>query len=175
MDQIRCLVFQYITCYSLSVTQKAISLICGSFNTSHVTLYHHILRWVVLLGGVSIHHMLLFIMICQRPWHSWPGFNTSHVTLYRCWACIPYRSILVSIHHMLLFICCQKHLYFSSCRFQYITCYSLSMALGSVRLRNRRFQYITCYSLSKKRELFCYKSNLFQYITCYSLSLQRRF
>ena len=55
--------FQYISCYSLSRLLWRISSCWGSFNTSHVTLYHK--------------SYLLALVFLRR-------FNTSHVTLYRC-------------------------------------------------------------------------------------------
>ena len=55
-------VFQYISCYSLSVGKKMLNGSIKCFNTSHVTLYHS-----------PIISKSLFSKC----------FNTSHVTLYR--------------------------------------------------------------------------------------------
>ena len=141
--------FQYITCYSLSLTNNTNITYGGSFNTSHVTLYrfpdiknqktnvvsiHHMLLFITFrehtLHGcsfVSIHHMLLFIgqmltSICRE----FGGFNTSHVTLYLQPARLRRKCSRVSIHHMLLFINNRDGGHSRKLRFQYITCYSLS-------------------------------------------------
>ena len=140
--------FQYITCYSLSLSSFHCSSPFHRFNTSHVTLYRTTKALLSSANPVSIHHMLLFIiyetgevdsfsrfqyitcyslsLYYQFDWRVNDSFNTSHVTLYRRPGGLREHGIVVSIHHMLLFIlkgypdgCC-----FSE--FQYITCYSLS-------------------------------------------------
>ena len=75
--------FQYITCYSLSECFRGMPCDWSCFNTSHVTLYRNPTAPLYDRKGVSIHHMLLFIVI-------------SHRTKKDCSD--------VSIHHMLLFI-----------------------------------------------------------------------
>ena len=75
--------FQYISCYSLSATSIVMRLNHRRFNTSHVTLYHLRSRG--------------FYCRTQR-------FNTSHVTLYRRYHRCSFFRKEVSIHLMLLFI-----------------------------------------------------------------------
>ena len=77
------ILFQYISCYSLSLMVLLSGFLILSFNTSHVTLYRTLYcqnRQSVL---VSIHLMLLFI-------------SSSKVHFINGW--------VVSIHLMLLFI-----------------------------------------------------------------------
>ena len=53
--------FQYITCYSLSAAGKTQAKMFPGFNTSHVTLYQTRPGGCYAETYVSIHHMLLFI------------------------------------------------------------------------------------------------------------------
>ena len=120
--------FQHISCYSLSdqYTVKPFSNTVSihlmllfiletvrdhpeysRFNTSHVTLYREEVVWYGTENCVSIHLMLLFIVLAKpKQYAAWRSFNTSHVTLYLT-AHEPDYPIL---------------------KFQYISCYSLSMA-----------------------------------------------
>ena len=99
--------FQYITCYSLSLVVLTEALQKYRFNTSHVTLYLGPMAERKCIISVSIHHMLLFIQqmrtillvnatfqyitcysLSHLQWLLLPHhhrFNTSHVTLYRVW------------------------------------------------------------------------------------------
>ena len=142
-------VFQYISCYSLSILISERSQIKTGFNTSHVTLY---LRY-----GAGL------IPRCC--------FNTSHVTLYRKATKGWQRNNVVSIHLMLLFIVFKLLNKEKKQRFQYISCYSLSVHRIPQRFFPKAFQYISCYSLSKFFRLYPEAKDLFQYISCYSLSL----
>ena len=77
------LMFQYITCYSLSEKLGEIVNRRSSFNTSHVTLYRSSSIKSKPDLQVSIHHMLLFIKLSSWTVHRcFLSFNTSHVTLY---------------------------------------------------------------------------------------------
>ena len=120
--------FQHISCYSLSdqYTVKPFSNTVSihlmllfiletvrdhpeysRFNTSHVTLYREEVVWYGTENCVSIHLMLLFIVLAKpKQYAAWRSFNTSHVTLYLT-AHEPDYPIL---------------------KFQYISCYSLSLA-----------------------------------------------
>ena len=118
--------FQYITCYSLSIELADKVLPKNRFNTSHVTLY----------------------LLMERYLSSRTGFNTSHVTLYRLQIRRPGNRKHVSIHHMLLFIYGLEVVFTSVIWFQYITCYSLSDPRSFPLFMAETFQYITCYSLS---------------------------
>ena len=95
--------------------------------------------------------MLLFIDISLFTFAIYPSFNTSHVTLY--------HADGMTVNDLV--------------KFQYITCYSLSIPeAGNIQLLCT-FQYITCYSLSFKRKSVGLNPDSFQYITCYSLSQTR--
>ena len=98
------ILFQYISCYSLSVQGAAEMPWLISFNTSHVTLYLRQASYIQSSVLVSIHLMLLFIEFMRDNYLTPSCFNTSHVTLYQLQA-TDCRCILdVSIHLMLLFI-----------------------------------------------------------------------
>ena len=96
--------FQYISCYSLSLRAYRLVWMIVCFNTSHVTLYqglwtswrpHQSFQYISCYslspGGekdtsrttVSIHLMLLFINMLRCSRGIKRRFNTSHVTLYR--------------------------------------------------------------------------------------------
>ena len=162
--------FQYITCYSLSLSRRIRS------SMKLVSIHHMLLfirmarRYLFREKPVSIHHMLLFIgnPLLNRSFLT--GFNTSHVTLYH-----QVKSDILAAQS-----------------FQYITCYSLSenglenLHLQSISFNTshvtlypladwgcaigNKFQYITCYSLSHSSDSVSWFQLLFQYITCYSLS-----
>ena len=162
--------FQYISCCSLSCAWKKrkadsdvsihlmlqfiqmyelFSIICMSFNTSHVVVY--LIKFPVL-------HFIL---------HS---FNTSHVVVYR-------RSVLpfslhkqVSIHLMLQFIGLERKAVLGGKQFQYISCCSLSQTAENRRTDHNRFQYISCCSLSSGFPSLVTSHSRFQYISCCSLS-----
>jgi|GEM_PF-3370024 len=76
----------------------------------------------------------------------------------------------VSIHLMLRFIGHCTLYSFGLYRFQYISCYGLSLWTFVQKRMDKKFQYISCYGLS---EIDCYPTGddmLFQYISCYGLS-----
>ena len=162
--------FQYITCYSLSAAGKTQAKMFPGFNTSHVTLYRK----------------SVFVKTQEEY-----CFNTSHVTLYQTRPGGCYAETYVSIHHMLLFIRCTALIVGELYRFQYITCYSLSIELADKVLPKNRFntshvtlyrdfisEYINPILVSIHHMLLFIeavpsRANLiykFQYITCYSLS-----
>ena len=162
--------FQYISCYSLSCTLSiclstfAVSIHLmllfinvrvrnpvhyDGFNTSHVTLYHFCIQTI------------------KRLLHR---FNTSHVTLYRfntIFFCLGFdvsihlmllfirrlrssagrQSLLVSIHLMLLFIIVQISEKGGEIVFQYISCYSLSFCIQTIKRLLHRFNtsHVTLY------------------------------
>ena len=76
------------------------------------------------------------------------SFNTSHVTLYRVSAETSEYCI----------------------KFQYISCYSLSVKHFNCFNELSKFQYISCYSLSIEEIGKQLGMKPFQYISCYSLS-----
>ena len=97
--------FQYITCYSLSVIGLVTVHTCERFNTSHVTLYHGFIWHSLHCVYVSIHHMLLFIG--RHVTFRWCCYTVSihHMLLFIFSLGTSFcNRILVSIHHMLLFI-----------------------------------------------------------------------
>ena len=140
------------------------------FNTSHVTLYR--------------------VKTQLRADHP-RSFNTSHVTLYLNVKQFIEKRKRVSIHLMLLFILLLQPVQNCQARFQYISCYSLSLVIEFQETVTEEFQYISCYSLSgstwqtetlqKFQYISCYSLSVsesdtfrtlwtFQYISCYSLS-----
>ena len=118
--------FQYISCYSLSVCSYHFTTLMQCFNTSHVTLYQ--------TGFQLVPHVFKFQYIsCYSLSRNRPSlshvvccFNTSHVTLYRRKRYRNPGTKLVSIHLMLLFILESVFLMAFQTVFQYISCYSLS-------------------------------------------------
>ena len=120
--------FQYISCYSLSVTirllRNGLSLV-----SIHLMLlfihagYGNVTRCL----SVSIHLMLLFIGNQDHEERIEKRFNTSHVTLYPYVARPCVSGTAVSIHLMLLFIPGDAASWIGAARFQYISCYSLSV------------------------------------------------
>ena len=76
--------FQYITCYSLSAAGKTQAKMFPGFNTSHVTLY----RKSVFVKTqeeycFNTSHVTLYRLVIMDGDDVEKGFNTSHVTLYR--------------------------------------------------------------------------------------------
>ena len=118
--------FQYISCYSLSyrVCNCDICLYVSIhlmllFIDGLILLHGEVIRFQYIscyslsisgekeqcLSGVSIHLMLLFIVNLPEHLYNVLSFNTSHVTLYPVKEKLPdTQRILVSIHLMLLFI-----------------------------------------------------------------------
>ena len=125
-DTVQFLLFQYISCYSLSRWGEERGK--RSSVSIHLMLlfikFHYVPN--ILINIVSIHLMLLFIMTPEYTAAHNDGFNTSHVTLYQ------YAIILTVQERM----------------FQYISCYSLSTVYRPRHIWLRAFQYISCYSLS---------------------------
>ena len=118
--------FQYISCYCLSWLPRAIRSGVPNFNTSHVTVYPG--KPVSKDGKNTFqyiscyclsHHQLNSALIILN-------FNTSHVTVY---------PILDSDTKC-------------SYQFQYISCYCLSSVRPSDFCYRPSFQYISCYCLS---------------------------
>ena len=120
--------FQYITCYSLSSSQR-----CG--------LCHTI---------VSIHHMLLFITYKPSFLVSVRSFNTSHVTLYQfrkreIFSCfVRFNTSHVTLYHL-------KERASDSIQTRFNTSHvTLYRKPDHGKRFWGKFQYITCYSLSNQ-------------------------
>ena len=122
--------FQYISCYSLSIPTWLRSLTEISFNTSHVTLYLEFGTVIIAAQHVSIHLMLLFIGTACQIALGRNGFNTSHVTLY-----------LMPLSFQIKYLKC-----FNT---SHVTLYQCGYVLATTV---HGFQYISCYSLSKERK-----------------------
>ena len=120
-------IFQYISCYCLSISSVLRKLIAIDFNTSHVTVY------------------LYFHLQDQL---SQVDFNTSHVTVYQYFLLRIHQKTHISIHLMLLFIRNVEKLKNSEIEFQYISCYCLSYINSIKCVCSNKFQYISCYCLS---------------------------
>ena len=78
----------------------------------------------------------------------------------------------VSIHLILLFIRPLELALTAVSKFQYISCYSLSVTLPDNYGTFWKFQYISCYSLSMYESYSDHFKKEFQYISCYSLSVK---
>ena len=165
--------FQYISCYSLS------------FLRSHWT---HGRR-------VSIHLMLLFINL--SAWANFErslfqylscyslsffpsskscilnSFNTSHVTLYRFQSSFRKRWTSVSIHLMLLFIYLHWQNEFMRLKFQYISCYSLSLSLSHIweKLLSFNTSHVTLYQLYLICKSLKYSSFNTSHVTLYQIAM----
>ena len=99
--------FQYISCYCLSSTVSPLLVPQFYFNTSHVTVYHKYHFACYSIFYISIHLMLLFIKGITVFGQINIYFNTSHVTVY----------------HVAIFVHTIQQI------FQYISCYCLSNEL----------------------------------------------
>ena len=100
-----CFNTSHVTLYQINTKSQDALLKC--FNTSHVTLYQKRVRTCKKLVSVSIHLMLLFIQVDVLQPIGNQCFNTSHVTLYQL----------------------KEKTYYQLRKFQYISCYSLSLVL----------------------------------------------
>ena len=125
-------IFQYISCYCLSISSVLRKLIAIDFNTSHVTVY------------------LYFHLQDQL---SQVDFNTSHVTVYQYFLLRIHQKTHISIHLMLLFIRNVEKLKNSEIEFQYISCYCLSWIDWVVRKCPHHFNtsHVTVYQRWNKR------------------------
>ena len=118
--------FQYISCYCLSLRPPNIPY----------TL------------NISIHLMLLFIGNAFILSRIWLNFNTSHVTVYRSGYRLLWFCLVISIHLMLLFILNVE------IRVAFCACISIHLMLLFIQFSKNpvillaRFQYISCYCLS---------------------------
>ena len=141
--------FQYISCYSLSVAPVVWYVLLWSFNTSHVTLYQE--NAVKPKCNPLFQYISCYSLSDYEKYGSVfnASFNTSHVTLYRYPYPLDNYPLLVSIHLMLLFI----EQYSSSMSLK--NCVSIHLMLLFIVVLNRK----------------CCSLHLFQYISCYSLSL----
>ena len=165
--------FQYISCYSLSGIphlrcrdgmEVSIHLMLlfivhfqirkmpsnYGFNTSHVTLYQKVLRYLYRLRK---------------------SFNTSHVTLYRLWQYLTkILHLCFNTSHVTLYLNILFRQYTRKL-FQYISCYSLSKAKALIRFVETGFQYISCYSLSWQKSTLKLKKKCFNtsHVTLYRL------
>ena len=185
-------VFQYISCYSLSMISSVHLKITKCFNTSHVTLYRQ---------SISLLHLYLkfqyiscySLSIIETLWNV-KKFVSIHLMLLfielgRIAREAAYR---VSIHLMLLFIMFLDSFLRTISAFQYISCYSLSSTgmsdpcqpLVSIHLmllfimcyhrmsffvKGFNTSHVTLYQFRKPR---LYVLSAFQYISCYSLSMR---
>ena len=143
--------FQYISCCSLSRKSGNISTLIICFNTSHVVVY----RWSMLLYTpvllrFNTSHVVVYQLADQVNITAIFGFNTSHVVVYRLWATQWWKI---------------------QCKFQYISCCSLSLSTVSGKGALRLFQYISCCSLSGEPKDIIGRLIKFQYISYCSLSV----
>ena len=97
--------FQYITCYSLSVVTPSTVVSTNLVSIHHMLLFIHDAGvQVMMVTGFqyitcySLSPSKMRICLYSRC------FNTSHVTLYPMQIFLSHLQTVVSIHHMLLFI-----------------------------------------------------------------------
>ena len=142
------IVFQYISCCSLSNSESSSVHNIQNFNTSHVVVYRTGNRKEDC--GFSFQYISCCSLSC---------LSTSDRS----------NCITISIHLMLQFIKSYTFLFLAERIFQYISCCSLSLYMletaitqdnfntshvvvyrifGTLRRRTRQFQYISCCSLS---------------------------
>ena len=119
--------FQYISCYCLSISLSFVTLDFANFNTSHVTVYRKYDGEDVIQQGY---------------------FNTSHVTVYH----FEYRVAEINFKFQYISCYCLSNSSCSYCSaislFQYISCYCLSLFSAGCMILLFLFQYISCYCLS---------------------------
>ena len=205
--------FQYISCYCLSTSSRCPILVFYHFNTSHVTVYQEIQKHKGTCNVISIHLMLLFIRFIIPPPFLTGDFNTSHVTVYQeillesQYQLSNFNTSHVTVYHRLSLSIIHfiknfntSHvtvypihffMYRDNFKFQYISCYCLSIIANMNVESTLLFQYISCYCLSEllkrnmddrrnfntshvtvylKRDDCDFCSTIFQYISCYCLS-----
>ena len=182
--------FQYISCYSLSVVLLSMLLFIAGFNTSHVTLY--LSGKINATSGTLFQYISCYSLsrsLLQRSCLYWFQYISCYSLSLRSGSAR--QQVLVSIHLMLLFIRFREGDKITFTLFQYISCYSLSEPCDCVIWKKTKFQYISCYSLSSLHpetlpsvprfntsHVTLYHPappvtvppNMFQYISCYSLS-----
>ena len=97
-------------------------------------------------------------------------FNTSHVTVYPgFFATNPWFTTNFNTSHVTVYPR-ETGLRGKSTRFQYISCYCLSIPANTPSSYLSSFQYISCYCLSIGSLSFTIYPDQFQYISCYCLS-----
>ena len=164
-------IFQYISCYCLSVIHERFSIFAFDFNTSHVTVYlvaNWLANWLLIFQYISCYCLSLahcFRKFCQG------NFNTSHVTVYLVpvHTCSSNQSI--SIHLMLLFI---RKIEFIPIGFKHfntshVTVYRSTIYINVTIYTDFNTSHVTVYH--HKLLPFCPIFS-FQYISCYCLSVQ---
>ena len=147
-NTIQQVIFQYISCYCLSIQTVAMYYNRIYFNTSHVTVYP--CNKTPTASEASFQYISCYCLSLKMNLESQLqlNFNTSHVTVY------PYKCFfgnvwyIISIHLMLLFISASQYVVFFAPLFQYISCYCLSCHFIICHYIRSLFQYISCYCLS---------------------------
>ena len=139
---VRQILFQYISCYSLSsgnerIHQKmAVSI--------HLMLLFIPDRWIDFKISLKFQYISCYSLsyFSLSIFNSSMGFNTSHVTLYHCYAFshVP-TSVLVSIHLMLLFI------FLMELRVLSIFSVSIHLMLLFIRKRVAFYKFFTIVSI----------------------------
>ena len=184
-------IFQYISCYCLSIWDRLTEKDKENFNTSHVTVYLYSLFIAFLYS--SFQYISCYCLSLSISGYVPLGLISIHLMLL--FICSVYRVVLhnlsISIHLMLLFIISSWNGQTILNVFQYISCYCLSnrqnkrikTGLISIHLMllfigftqpviidKNKFQYISCYCLSKRQCVHFITYLIFQYISCYCLS-----
>ena len=126
-----------------------------------------------LAPAISIHLMLLFIYAYFQGKPRIVNFNTSHVTVYPGRTQNVRHLNEISIHLMLLFIVKVAGHKDDPLKFQYISCYCLSIPSADIASVTISFQYISCYCLSVMRQKELYLPWYFNtsHVTVYRYSM----
>ena len=104
VDKLKKKLFQYISCYCLSYSLQRAFHRFPYFNTSHVTVYPYaalVSSFIAPFQYISCYCLSLSGLHCHQ-YHT--DFNTSHVTVYRVQRTEAWNRVFISIHLMLLFI-----------------------------------------------------------------------
>ena len=165
--------FQYISCYSLSIPTWLRSLTEISFNTSHVTLYLFLSMEIAdQISSFNTSHVTLY-PAHERCTPRLSCFNTSPVTLYLEFGTVIIAAQHVSIHLMLLFIgtACQSALGRNGFNTSHVTLYLMPLSFQIKYLKCFNTSHVTLYQCGY---VLATTVHGFQYISCYSLSKERK-
>ena len=164
------ILFQYISCYSLSQIKiaKVMEFLC--FNTSHVTLYPVPEMIYLPRDSFNTSYVTLYLQNKTHLEHQSFSFNTSHITLYRRNWKRRKKVTAVSIHLMLLFI---RNVRWNSRKWfgfntSHVTLYQYKACKLHIRPERFNTSHVTLYL---EGEIIEEKPLTFQYISCYSLSI----
>ena len=164
-------IFQYNSCYCLSLLKRWISPISANFNTTLVIVYLHNATDKIIFEQFQYNSCYCLSMTPETfRMNRHLYFNTTLVIVYReVYTGISITGI-ISIQLLLLFIHKCGHQLLRLWEFQYNSCYCLSVMPEDVYEQVKKFQYNSCYCLSEWGRCSWYRIGKFQYNSCYCLS-----